>query len=34
MSNESGKMCRVGCIWLTALCVFMNKIQWLLPRLQ
>ena len=28
MSNESGKICRIDCIWLTVLCVFMNRIQW------
>jgi len=28
MFNESGKICRIDCIWLTALCVFMNRIQW------
>jgi len=28
MSNESGKICRIDCIWLTVLCVFTNRIQW------
>jgi len=28
MSNESDKICSIDCIWLTALCVFMNRIQW------
>jgi len=28
MSDESGKIGRFDCIWLTALCAFMNVIQW------
>ena len=24
----NGKICRIDCIWLTALCVFINWIQW------